>query len=165
MELLTIRPARTDDATSILSVHREAVLAKATAHYSRSDLEAWAVGATPERVARVRQQIGDPQFIALVAEAGNQVIGFGVVVPSQQRLRGLYVKPNAIGRVGHRLLEELEKIGFASSEVLNCDASLNAVPFYKAHGYIEGGITNHLLSSGASVLCMKMKKVRGANNG
>lgn len=65
------------------------------------------MGTTPERVASARQQIGDPQFPVLGAKVGDQVIGFGVVVPLQQRLRGLYVKPNAIGSVGHRLLEEL----------------------------------------------------------
>lgn len=129
---LTIRPARTADAAGILRVHREAILAKASAHYNQSDLKAWAVGPTPERVARTQQQIADSEFVVLVAQTANQIIGFGVAVPSQQRLRALYVLPNEIGRVGHRLLEELETVAFRNTEALHCDASLNAVNFYKA---------------------------------
>ncbi len=157
---LTIRPARPNDAIAMTQVHREAILSKAAGHYQRSTLDAWAVGATPDRIARVEQQISDPEFIVLLAEAGDEVIGYGVAVPSRQQLRALYVKSNAIGRVGSALLTELEQHAFRTSEVLTCDASLNAVGFYRANGYREEGRVEHVLSSGVSVPCMRMKKVR-----
>ena len=160
--MLTIRPGRPNDAIAVMHVHREAILSKAAGHYRQSTLDAWALGATPDRVARAEKQIADPEFIVLVAEADGEVIGYGVAVPSQEQLRALYVKPNAIGRVGSALLSELEKRAFRASEVLTCDASLNAVVFYAANGYTEQGRTNHVLSSGGSVPCMRMKKVRPA---
>ena len=160
--MLTIRTARPDDAVAILRVHREAILLKAAGHYPESTLGAWALGVTPERVARLAQQIADPEFIVVVAEAGEEAIGYGVAVPVREQLRALYVKPNSIGRVGTVLLAELEKRAFLTAESLRCDASLNAVAFYGAHGYTEEGRADHVLGSGACVPCVRMKKVRPA---
>lgn len=36
----TIRPARPEDASAILSVHRESILARCAAHYPRATLDA-----------------------------------------------------------------------------------------------------------------------------
>lgn len=158
--MLTIRQARALDAVAILNVHREAILSKAVNHYEQLTLHAWALGTTPDRVTRIEQQIADPEFIVLVAESGDEVIGYGVAAPSRKQLRALYVKPNAIGRVGHALLGQLEKRAFDISEHLECDASLNAVGFYRAEGYTELDRVDHVLSSGASIPCLRMKKVR-----
>ncbi len=161
---MTIRLACPNDAVGILHVHQEAILARAGDHYARSTLQAWARGATPDRIARLEKQIADPGFIVLIAETRDEVIGYGMAVPSRQQLRALYVKPNEIGRVGHSLLGELERLAFRTSEVLTCDASLNAVAFYKAHGYTEEGGADHVLSSGVSIPCVRMKKVRPAKS-
>ena len=158
--MLTIRPARPSDAAAMLQVHREAILSKAAGHYQQVTLDAWAVGVTADRVARFERQIVDPEFIVLVAEAGRELIGYGIAVPSHRQLRALYVKPNAIGRVGVTLLAEVETLAFEVAEELTCDASLNAVAFYRANGYTELGRMEHVLSSGASVPCMRMKKDR-----
>jgi hypothetical protein len=143
-----------------MHVRREAILSKAAGHYPRSTLDAWAAGVTPNRVARVERQIADPEFIFLVAESGGEVIGYGVAVPSHRQLRALYVRPNAIGRVGNALLSELEKLAFPTAEVLTCDAFLNAVGFYRANGYTEQGTVDLALSSGGSLPCVRMEKVR-----
>jgi len=160
--MLTIRAAGPGDAAAIMRVHREAILLKAAGHYPRATLEAWALGATPDRVARVERQIADSGFVVLVAEAGGELVGYGVAVPPQGELRALYVKPNSIGRVGRALLSELEKLAFRTAEALTCDASLNAAGFYRANGYSELGETEHVLKSGASVRCMRMRKARPA---
>lgn len=160
--MLTIRTASLSDAIAMMHVHREAILGKAAGHYPQPTLDAWARGVTPERVARAESQIADPEFIVLIAEAGDEPIGYGVAVPSRGQLRALYVKPNTIGWVGSALLSELEELAFGIAEVLTCDASLNAVEFYRAHGYSEVGSIGHVLSSGASVPCIRMRKVRPA---
>ena len=160
--MLTIRPAGPGDAVAILNVHREAILAKAAEHYPAATLEAWGAGATPERVARQERQIADPEFLVLVAETGGDTVGFAIAVPSREELRALYVKPNGAGRVGRVLLAELERRAFRTAKALNCDASLNAVPFYRANGYAEKGRAEHILSSGVSVPCVRMSKARPA---
>jgi len=158
--VFTIRPAAASDATAILQVHRDAILAKSAAHYSHDVLSGWAIGPTPERTARQERQIADPGVISLVAESAGEVIGFAIADPSAQELRSLYVKPNRIGRVGSALLEELERRAFAACDRLTCDASLNAVSFYTAHGYVEMEPIAHQLSSGLRVPCVRMAKYR-----
>jgi len=157
---MTIRPARTDDAEAILYIHREAILAKAAGHYDQPTLAGWAIGPTPERIARQQQQIADPEFIVLVAEAAGEPLGFAIAVPSRRELRSLYVKPNPIGRVGSALLHELEMQAFRACDRLTCDASLNAADFYRAHGYREEACVEHVLSSGVRIPCLRMSKDR-----
>ncbi len=137
--MLTIRPARPEDAAAMLDVHHEAILSKAAGHYTQASLNEWAVGQTPERIARFEKQIADPALVILVAEAASKVVGFAVAVPASNKLRSLCVEPNAVGRVGGALLGEIERRAFETSPVLTCDASLNAVGFYRAHGYTEEG--------------------------
>ena len=158
--MLTIRPARAEDAAAILTVHREAILARAAGHYPPEALAAWGAGVTPERLARAHQRLADPAFLTLIAEAGGAVIGFAEAAPARGELRALYVKANGIGRVGTALLFELEKRAFTETGSLTCDASLNAAPFYAAHGYVEEARTEHLLSAGIALPCVRMKKVR-----
>ena len=66
----------------MMEVHREAVFAKAAGHYSRAILEAWAPGATTDRVVQVGHEIADPAFIVLVAEAAGDLIGFAMAIPT-----------------------------------------------------------------------------------
>jgi len=155
---LTIRPAVPADAVAILRVHREAILARSAAHYPPATLDAWAVGPTPERIARQQHQIADPAVITLVAENAGQILGFAIAAPAAGELRSLYVKPNPVGGVGSALLAELEARAFAICPALACDASLNAVPFYRSHGYVEQAALEHTLSSGARVACVRMVK-------
>lgn len=160
MSELTIRAARVEDAAVMLALHREAILSRAASYYPRATLEAWGTGPTAERTARQERQIAEGDVVTLVAERDGELIGFGIAVPSEQRLRALYVKPNAIGRVGSRLLAALEERAFATAEFLACDASLNAVRFYEVHGYTAIGAVEHVLSSGVSVPCLRMRKAR-----
>lgn len=158
--MLTIRPARPTDAVAILQVHRAAILARCAPHYPQSALDAWAIGPTPERIARQQQQIADPAIITLIAESAGEVIGFAIAAPAVQELRSLYVKPNPVGRVGSALLAELERLAFQTCDRLTCDASLNAVPFYAYHGYTEESRLEHTLSSGVRIPCVRMTKRR-----
>jgi hypothetical protein len=158
--MLTIRSAVGGDAPTLMQVHRKAVFSKATEHYPRTVLEAWAPGATAARMARLADEIADPDFIALVAEAAGDIIGFAMAVPSRDELRALYVKPNAIGRVGQTLLAEIERQSFARADRLACDASLNAEAFYAANGYSAECRSSQVLRQGAAIACVRMSKRR-----
>jgi hypothetical protein len=157
--MLKIRLATHDDASAMMVVHREAVFSKAQAHYELATLEAWSAGPTPDRIARVEQEISNADFIVLVAEAGHQIIGFAMGVPSKNELRAVYVKHNPIGNVGSALLSEIEKRVFmAGAKFLTCDASLNAQVFYQNNGYTPEGPIDHVLANGVTVPCVRMKK-------
>jgi GNAT superfamily N-acetyltransferase len=162
--MLKIRRAVRDDATRIVLARREAILAKAADHYDQLTLNDWAgtIDIT-DRVAHIRKKISDPNCIVVVAEAGDEIIGFAMAVPSKNELKALYTRPNPIGHVGRALLAAVEDLAFEAAEFLTCDASLNAERFYKANGYREERRKNQVSSSGAVVsTVVQMRKQRPA---
>jgi hypothetical protein len=136
--IVEIRPAVPDDATAIMRVRREAIVAKAATHYDQAIVNNWAdaMDAT-DRVAQIERKICDSGFIVLVAETSGALTGFAIADLSNNELHALYVKPNQIGEVGRTLLAALENLAFEAVPFLVCDASLNAENFYKANGYTE----------------------------
>jgi len=52
-------------------------------------LEAWAPGATTDRVVQVEHEIADPAFIVLVAEAAGDLTGFAGDTDGRRVARGL----------------------------------------------------------------------------
>ena len=163
--MVKIRPATRSDATAMLLVRREAVLSKAAAHYAQATLRAWAAEATPHRVARLERQIADPDFVVLVAEAGDEIIGYAMATPSKNELRAVYVKPNPIGHVGRSLLAEVESWAFdAGTEFLACSASLNAEAFYRVNGYTEESRGQHRMRTGELMDCVFMRKTLDRSN-
>lgn len=159
--MLTIRPAGRDDAAEILRARRDAILSKAGTHYDQAAVAAWVGTDTADRLARIEREIADPAMIVLVAEAGDDLIGFAMAIPAQQELRALYARPNTVGRVGRALLAELEAQAFETAECLVCDASLNAQRFYAANGYVDEGRKDHVSIPGGVVSgVVQMRKRR-----
>jgi len=159
--MLTIRPAAPSDAAAIMGVRREAILSKAGTHYDPAGVTAWLGTDTRDRLVRIEREIADPAMIVLVAEAGDDLIGFAMAVPAQHELRALYVRPNPIGQVGRALLAALEAQAFEAADFLVCDASLNAEHFYAANGYVEESRKDHVSIPGGVVSGMvQMRKPR-----
>ena len=153
-----IRAARCADAADIMHVRREAILAKSASHYDPVILNDWADAGDAGRMAK---RISDPDYRALVAEAGGDIIGFAMAAISEHELQALYVKPNPIGKVGTALLAAIEALAFQAVPYLVCEASLNAEGFYKAHGYIEECRKDQVSSSGDMISRMvQMRKHR-----
>ncbi|WP_343237306.1 GNAT family N-acetyltransferase [Xanthomonas sp.] len=95
----------------------------------------------------------------MVAEsAGGRLLGYGVVDRTGSEIDGLFVDPEASGAgLGTRLLRALEaKLQTATR--IHLAASLNAVAFYQAQGYValrQGGYAH---PSGVSLACVFMEK-------
>lgn len=160
--MLKIRRAVRDDITEIVLVRREAIFSKAATHYDQATLNDWADAMdTTNRVARFEQKISDAGFIVLVAEAGDEIIGFAMADLSNNELQALYTKPNPIGKVGRVLLAALESLAFETAPFLVCDASLNAESFYEANGYTEESRKDHVSSPGGVISrVVEMRKHR-----
>ena len=152
-----IRRAVRSDATEILLVRREAVLAKAASHYNPEILSDWAHAVDAAHIAK---QISDPDYRVLVAEAGGEIVGFAMAVLSKHELKALYTKPNPIGGIGHALLLEIESLAFQTVPYLVCEASLNAEGFYRANGYAGEGRQDRLSRRGVISRVVWMKKHR-----
>jgi putative acetyltransferase len=155
-----IRPATPADAKGILEALRAAVLETAASAYAPDVLTAWAPNVTPDAVQRMAETIGGEAELVVVAESGKMIAGFGSIVPADAELRAIYVHP-AFGRrgVGARLLEAVEHLAMRYQlRELVMDASLNAEHFYAKHGFDVVGRGEHVLSTGARMPSVKMRK-------
>jgi putative acetyltransferase len=158
-----IRTAESRDAPAILAVHRAAVRGVAASFYGPLIIEDWSPQQTPiDRIERLANDIASGEEVAVVGQNPmNTIVGFGSIVPSIMELRAVYVHPDFVGHgLGSRILCELEerakKIGL---EELSMDASINAEHFYQYHGYVVEGRLEHILRSGRSMACVKMRKI------
>jgi len=153
------------DARAILEAHRSAVRGTASAYYSQAIIDEWgSVTIAPERITNFEQWIerGEEVIVVAVVSTG-QVIGFGSIVPSNSELRAVYVAAE-YGRqgIGRALLQQLETLAReAGVNELSMEASMNAVPFYTANGFISLGPGEHRMPSGNRMACMRMSKSLG----
>lgn len=126
----TIRPARAEERAALVGLQRRASLMweedrdRLLAHPDVIDLP-------PGQIA---------EGCVFVCEAGDAVVGFGVVLPREDgaaELDGLFVDPAAWGRgIGRRLVEHGEAMARAAgAAVLNLVANRRATGFYTACGF------------------------------
>ena len=150
------------DAAPILEVHRSAVLGSAAAYYSQGVLNEWApFNIAPKQVATFEHWINESKELIVVAV--NQVdviVGFGSIIPGKSELRAVYVAPEYGRRgIGRAILRRLEDMACEAGVCeLRMDASLNAVAFYEAHGFVALERGEHTLSSGLCMSCVHMRK-------
>lgn len=152
---IVVRWATDEDAPGIAGVHVAAIRGLAASHYDRSQIAAWSAGKEP---ARYREALAAGERL-LVAEGDDGAI-VGFAARRGEEVRAVYVAP-AVARqgVGSRLLAALEDDARARGELgLHLDASLNAAPFYAAHGYAERSRGRHALRGGAEIECVQMSK-------
>lgn len=83
----------------------------------------------------------------LVAEIGNEIIGFGGIdLTAIEQIKWLYVQPEHQGaRVGAAILKEMERLGWESGhQSLRLHANPPAVDFYRRQGYEEVAAAEHI---------------------
>lgn len=157
-----LRPGRSEDALPILEAHRSAVRGTAVAAYSPTIIDEWGpIVIAPERVQKFQRWIerGEEWIVVAVNHMGR-IIGFGSIVPGNSELRAVYVAADQ-GRkgVGRAILIRLEELARdAGLTELSMDSSINGVPFYEANGFISIEPAEHVLSSGARMACVRMRK-------
>ena len=157
---ITIRDWRPDDAWGVLRVKCAAVHETAAAHYDELIRRDWAPQVTAEGVARYLQSDARRQEATLVAVLDAAVVGFASIVAPLSELQAVYVSPH-VGQqgVGSRLLASVEELALRHGiQQLRLHSSLNAVPFYRARGYVAEGHAEHTLSTGRTMACVPMRK-------
>jgi putative acetyltransferase len=151
---VAIRRATADDAEAIATVHAASIRGLASGNYSSSQISAWSSGKEPQRY-RDAMAAGESMW---VAQHGNEVVGFGSWRGNE--LRAIYVSPEyARVGVGTQLLVAVESDARANGcRDLRLESSLNAVPFYRTHGWSEVSRATRTLRSGAVLECVVMEK-------
>jgi putative acetyltransferase len=163
---MKIRRATRSDARGILEVHRRAVHELAAEEYEKESLEAWSPPVDADRVEGFVEASfeGDEEaelFVAIEGESDDdRVLGFSAVVPSEEELRAVYVRPEAARRgLGTALLRQAEWAAAQNgAERLELDASRNAVPFYEEQGYDRVECVSHEVGDGVEIECVRMER-------
>src|SRR5262249_53996598 len=138
------------------TVRTDAIRISCATHYPASSIEPWAAEAPPANFAALLAGNG-----GLVAEGNGAGAGFGVVHPQSGESAGLVGRPHLGGRgIGEMLLARMEEMaGSSGAKLLVLYASLNAVPFYRSHGFQPiGAETQHRSSSGVVLPLLPMFK-------
>jgi len=159
-QTIRIRAAIESDAEQVARALFDAIRITASASYSSEVIESWALAPDEQRCAQIRSVIAGTDELCRVAEEDGIIVGFGSIVPAASELRAVYVRPD-VGRrgIGSALLCELETMAVARGlSELHMDASVNAEAFYQQHGYQIIERSEHRLSNGARMACVRMRK-------
>jgi putative acetyltransferase len=153
--MFRIRRATDQDGAGIYAAHAAAVRVTCRSHYGPEDVESWANRLRPwaYRDDLERRDV-------VVAEDGERVLGFGVLDAEGAQIRAVYVHPEAGRRgVGGAILQVLERLArLRGLTEARLDSSLNAVAFYAANGWRQGGDTIHTFPGGRDIPCVVMTK-------
>ncbi|MEP9321254.1 GNAT family N-acetyltransferase [Pseudomonas sp. LABIM340] len=127
---LTIRQARSDDATAISRVIVAAVRESNGQDYPASVIESVVAHFTPERVIELLAQ-----RLVFVALLGSEIVGTGAL--DGNAVRSLFITPQQQRKgIGQALMEQIEEAALQRGiEALLVPSSLTAESFYARLGY------------------------------
>lgn len=155
-----VRVARPSDARGIVEAHYSVVHEQGGDVYDQEILDKWSPGVSEERIRVMKRQIRDRSAVYFVAEINEDVVGFSVIVPDEAQIRAVYVHSDYTGQgAGTLLLEALEREARGLNlPYLQLHASLNAVEFYRSHGY-STLYSGYFDFEGTQMRCEIMRKV------
>lgn len=157
---ITLRRATTSDAPAIWEIRAGAIRLTCRSHYPAGLLERWASSPLPDTFP---SRIENEYFI--VGSIESRIVGFAALKVSSAEVEAVFVAPDAGRRgVGRSLLADLEGAALKSGlQALSLNASLNAVPFYRAVGYNAVSEGTYVTSQGLQIACVHMHKPLDAN--
>lgn len=128
-----LRLGKPSDAPGLFAVHERAVLKLAQGVYSKSQVESWVHGNSPERYVEAMRDDGE-RFLVTTARSQG-IVGFCSY--KDEEVRSLYIDPDwsRLG-MGTALLQRAEmEIAAAGHGKVIIGASLVGLPFYESRGY------------------------------
>lgn len=155
---IAVRPLRVDEGRLYLEIVNRAIRGLAAGQYAPEVIEGWVHPPTEENL-RALAANADGE-IRLVAELDGVPAGIGALVVERSELRACYVSPDAARRgCGSAIVREIERLARAHGVArLELAASLNAEPFYAAHGYRVRERSEFVLPSGCRMPAVWMEK-------
>jgi putative acetyltransferase len=151
-----IRTAVATDVDLIMATHLSSISEICSLAYTPEDISAWTAGGSqPERYL---PGIATGRFIVAMLE--DVLVGFSDFDLEHGEVCGMFVAPSHVGQgIGRALLEEIETRATRQGvERLHVQASLNAIGFYEARGFVLDRMARFHLRSGVSVPCAVMHK-------
>ncbi len=156
-----IRIASAADAGRIATAHLDSIRTLGPRYYDQMIVDEWCARIQPEMYTSAMAD-GEQFFVAVAAlTPDTDILGFSSTHASENGHRlAVYVRGRAARRgIGSALLREAERAARASgATIINVDASLAAVEFYRANGFDALSEGEHRLTSGAHMPCVFMQK-------
>ncbi|QDP02423.1 GNAT family N-acetyltransferase [Thalassotalea sp. PS06] len=152
-----IREAKPDDYPEMDELFRLSATRLCRNAYTEEQLEGWAGCPRPERFME-NQSNGYQQYV-LARE--KQIIAFGILDIANSKLMALFVHPDFSGqKVGEKMMHFLlQQAKDKNLDVLALDSSLNAVNFYKRHGFSEIGRSVFTTQNGTTLESVQMTNI------
>jgi putative acetyltransferase len=155
------RRASPADAEAIAVAHADSIRSIGPAFYRPEVVEAWGSGLTPDMYVKAMEG-GEAFFVATGDLDGEHVVlGFSTHrVDDDEDGASVYVRGSVARQgIGTALLRLAEEHARAhGAKVIQIQASLAAVEFYKTNGFQELGRGEAVLRSGRSMPCVFMRK-------
>ena len=156
---ITLRPALPDDIVALWALRTVAVRVSCATHYAPEQIAVWTASPVPPAYAAMLAAGG-----GIVAMQDDAITGYAMLDANKQEVDAVFVDPACAGLgIGKRLLAALELLARQRGIVrLHLSASLNAVPFYAAAGFVALREEAYAHPSGISLASVAMEKVLAA---
>jgi len=158
--MLIIRKAEREDGAAAWAIRNAAILHQSAGHYPDEALRIWTEGAMPEAFA---EEVASAFYVAV---SGKRIVGTGTLQLDSGKVDAIFVHPDHMRRgVGRCMLAFLEDLAREQGlDTLHLDATLNAVPFYRACGYQGEAVSTYHSPRGIELDCIPMRKQLGPDN-
>ncbi|MGK5014651.1 GNAT family N-acetyltransferase [Janthinobacterium sp. HLS12-2] len=156
---ITLRPALPDDIVALWALRTVAVRVSCATHYAPEQIAVWTASPVPPAYAAMLAAGG-----GIVAMQDDAITGYAMLDANKQEVDAVFVDPACAGLgIGKRLLAALELLARQRGIVrLHLSASLNAVPFYAATGFVALREEAYAHPSGISLASVAMEKALAA---
>ncbi|ATN12237.1 GNAT family N-acetyltransferase [Pseudomonas sp. FDAARGOS_380] len=152
--MLEIKRATPDDAERAFEIRREAILGQCIGAYSAEQMALWTRGRASDGYGALMEK----QFY--MGWFNGEPVATGMLDLANHELGALFVLPVFSGRgFGKAMLAHLEHVAQQQAiEQVVLDATLNAVSFYRACGYVGDEQAVYRSPSGLVLACVPMVK-------
>lgn len=152
---IALRRAGAADIAALWALRTRAVRSGCAAHYPARTVELWSATPVPPAYAGLVAAGG-----AVLAESARGLLGYAILERGGGEVDAVFVDPDCAGLgVGKLLLRALEEMaGADGTGRLHLYASLNAVAFYRAAGFVALRAARYPHPSGVELDCVYMEK-------
>ncbi|MDN2709496.1 GNAT family N-acetyltransferase [Janthinobacterium sp. SUN118] len=152
---IALRPALPADMAALWALRTVAVRVGCAAHYAPGQIAVWTASPVPDGYAAMLAEGG-----GIVAMQDEAIAGYAMLDINKHEVDAVFVDPTRAGLgIGKRLLAALEQLARGRGiRRLHLSASLNAVPFYAAAGFVALREEAYAHPSGISLASVAMEK-------
>jgi GNAT superfamily N-acetyltransferase len=152
--MLEIKRATPEDAHAAFDIRREAIRSQCIGAYTVEQMMLWTRGKAEDGYSALMEK---PFYLGWV---NGEPVATGMLDLDNNEVGALFVLPEFTGRgYGKAMLDHLESVARELAiDAVVLDATLNAVSFYRACGYVGDEQAVYHSPSGLELACIAMTK-------